>query len=102
MFLCSTFPPEIWDEILDFVSPKDIAKIAQISSYLAGIVSINRNQKIKLFLFQKGVWEREYSKQLQCACKDGHLEVCRWLHSTFDLTRENARDENNFALQMAC
>jgi len=102
MIFLSTFPPEIWDEILNFLSPEDLIKIAQISSYLAEIVSLSRNLRMKIFLFQQGMWEKEHFEQLQWACKDGHLETLRWLHSTFNLTGEDARVGNSYALQMAC
>jgi len=36
------------------------------------------------------------------ACGHGHLEVAKWLHSTFGLTAGDARERNNEALREAC
>ena len=36
------------------------------------------------------------------ACKNGHVKVAKWLMSTFQLTREDARTENSGALRLAC
>jgi hypothetical protein len=34
------------------------------------------------------------------ACQKGHLDVCRWLTETFHLTADDARADNNWALQV--
>jgi len=66
-------PPEIWDEILNFLSPEDLIKIAQISSYLAEIINYNKNLKVEIFLFSSHMWEEKHTKQLQWTCQGGHI-----------------------------
>ena len=96
------FPPEIWDSVFDFLHPKNLIKLAQISPCFAEIIILNKNLRMRVFLFSSNMSEKDRIEQLLWACGGGHLKVLQWLHSTFSLTEEDARSRDNDVLQWAC
>ena len=38
---------------------------------------------------------------LRKACTKGNIELCKWLHSVYELTKKNATAYNNYAFQRA-
>jgi hypothetical protein len=66
------------------------------------------NLKELKILYKNGILTREvvekqnYNFALLYACEYGHLNVCKWLYGTFQITKKEASIYDNLAFQNAC
>ena len=95
-------PPELWDYIFKFFPIKKLIKLNLVSKFFNKIIELNKTFRCKTILFKNRKENSETIKQFRWGCKNGHLEVCKWLESTFNLTTEDIRSKNNYALQLSC
>jgi len=83
-------PPEIWEEILEFLQPSELKKMSQISHFLREIIGLNKNFKMMLFLYLNDVWDDHSPlNTFFRSCVNNHLEASQWLYSTFNFTTES-------------
>ena len=87
-------PTEIITIIARFLEPKERIKLRKINTLLNEILSNHQ------------LWRdvnNEFARnRFQKMCKIGNLHSAQWITQYFDLTREDVRSNNNYALRYSC
>jgi len=89
-----SLPTEIITIVAYFLEPKKRAKLREVNAVLNKLLS------------DRQLWQdvnNEFTRdRFQTICKTGNLHSAQWLTQTFGLTQEDARSDNNYALQWSC
>ena len=88
-----SLPTEIITVIAHFLEPKERTKLREINTFLNKLFSDHR-----LWQDMSNEFIRD---KFQTICKIGNLCSAQWLTQYFDLTQEDARSSDNYALRYA-
>ena len=94
---------DILYDVLPYIkSPEDLYRITRVCRLWYYVVINTTTWEAVSVLANNNQLHKSKRKQLWFACQYGHLKIIQWLYSACELTVDDIRVDNNWALRCAC